>query len=170
MYNRITWRNLLEDFAERFLNVENSFFKTFLALFKQPEDVIVGYMKGMRKKYLPAFKYFAIALTINGIYNFLLRNWLMDKLFDAQSSLIPMSQDAAQQEFYSAWMDTILVYQSLLMFLSIPFLAMMAKLVFWNYKKFNLVEHLVIQLYAHSHISIVLVVLTIAFSWITLML
>ncbi|MGK0251426.1 MAG: hypothetical protein ACI81G_000863, partial [Gammaproteobacteria bacterium] len=64
MYNRITWRNLFEDFIDRFLNIENAFLKTFLGLFKHPEDVIGGYLKGMRKKYLPAFSYFAIAITV----------------------------------------------------------------------------------------------------------
>ena len=66
IYNKLTWRNLIEDFVDRFFNLENSFLKTFIAMFKQPEDVIGGYMNGMRKKYLPAFSYFAVAITVAG--------------------------------------------------------------------------------------------------------
>lgn len=170
MYNRITARNLLEDFIDRFLNIENSFFKTFIALFTKPEDVIVGFMNGMRKKYLPAFNYFAIALTVNGIYNFILRKWLIDDLYNAQTSIYGVSDDPFQQEFAGVWMDTLLEYQSLVMFATIPFLAILARMVFWNYKKFNLTEHLVIQLYTYSHMSIVMVIVTILCSWSTLLL
>lgn len=176
VYNRITARNLIEDFVDRFLNIENSFFKTFITLFKKPEDVIVSYIQGMRKKYLTAFSYFAIALTINGIYNFILRKWLMDDLFRAQTAIYDGSSndqfqnDQFQEELLSAWMDTAMEYQSLFMFAAIPFLAILARVVFWNYKKINLTEHLVIQLYSYSHLSIVMVLLAIACSWNTFLL
>lgn len=155
MYNRITWRNLLEDFTERFLNVENSFFKTFIALFKQPEDVIVGYMKGMRKKYLPAFSYFALALTVAGLYNFVLRTWFYDNYIAAQTSFYTGEVAEMQQSFATSFSDTFIEYQSLFMFLFIPFMAILSRIVFWNYKRFNLVEHFVIFLYAYSQFSIV---------------
>lgn len=170
MYNRITWRNLFEDFVDRFLNIENSFLKTFIALFKKPEDVIVGYMNGMRKKYLPAFNYFAIALTINGIYIFIISKWLKDNLVEAQASLYSGETAAIQEQFAGAWFDTIAEYQSLLMFLTIPILALIAKIVFWNYKKINFVEHLVIQLYSYSHTSIIIILFSLIFSWNTMLL
>ena len=47
----------------------------------------------------------------------------------------------------------------------IPFLALISKLVFWNYKKYNLVEHFVIFLYTYSHISIISVALQLLFIW-----
>lgn len=155
MYNRITWRNLLEDFAERFLNVENSFFKTFIGLFKQPEDVIVGFMKGMRKKYLPAFSYFALALTVAGVYNFVLRTWFYDNYIAAQTSFYTGEAAEMQQSFVTSFSDTFIEYQSLFMFLFIPFMAILSRIVFWNYKKFNFVEHFVIFLYAYSQFSII---------------
>ena len=48
--NRITFKNLLEDFNDRFLSIDGAFPKTFLALFTKPEDVIGGYINGVRKK------------------------------------------------------------------------------------------------------------------------
>ena len=165
VYNRLTWRNLLEDFAERFLNVENSFFKTFIALFKKPEDVIVGYMKGMRKKYLPAFSYFALALTIAGVQNFVLRTWFFDTYVEAQTGIYSGEMAEFQKSFATSFANTFLEYQSLFMFLSIPLMAFFSKIVFWNYKKFNFVEHFVIFLYAYSQFSLVSSTISITFLW-----
>jgi len=165
MYNRITWRNLLEDFAERFLNVENSFLKTFIALIKKPEDVIVGYMEGMRKKYLPAFSYFALALTIAGVYNFILRTWFYDNYIAAQTGFYSGDLAEAQQSFATSFSDTFIEYQSLFMFLFIPFMAILSRVVFWNYKKFNFVEHFVIFLYAYSQFSMITSTIGILLIW-----
>lgn len=65
--NRITMRNLITDFSEEFLSFDNKFLKTFIDLFKKPEVVIGGYISGVRKKYVNAISYFAIALTITGL-------------------------------------------------------------------------------------------------------
>lgn len=170
IYNKLTWRNLLEDFADRFLNLENSFLKTFIALFKQPEDVIGGYMKGMRKKYLPAFSYFAIAITLSGFYFFILQGWFLEEQIAAQSLLQGENVSEAQVQLQREITNGLGEYQSLYMFLTIPFLALIAKLVFWNYKNFNLIEHFVIFLYAYSHVSIISVVLQILFLWSPLLL
>ena len=165
MYNRLTWRNLLEDFAVLFLNVENSFFKTFIGLIKQPEDVIEGYMKGMRKKYLPAFSYFALALTVAGVYNFVLRTWFYDNYVTAQTSFYTGEAAELHQSFATSFSDTFIEYQSLFMFLFIPLMAILSRIVFWNYKKFNFVEHFVIFLYAYSQFSIVTSTIGMLFLW-----
>ena len=165
IYNKLTWRNLFEDFIDRFLNLENSFLKTFIAMFRQPEDVIGGYMHGMRKKYLPAFSYFAIAITFTGFYYFLLKGWFMDTFIAAQASVYDDSVSQAQKELQKEITNLFMENQSLYMFLIIPFLALISKIVFWNYKKYNLVEHFVIFLYTYSHISIISVTFQIAFIW-----
>jgi len=167
IYNRLTWRNLIEDFLNRFFNLENSFFKTFIAMFRKPEDVIGGYMNGMRKKYLPAFSYFAIAITFTGFYYFLLKNWFMDNILSMQNSNLygGSVQEEVQleisQEITNWFMENISLYMVLL----IPFFAILSRIVFWNYKQYNLVEHLVIFLYTYSHISIVSVILQISVIW-----
>jgi len=153
MYNRITWRNLFEDFVDRFLNIENAFLKTFFALFKKPEDVIDGYMKGMRKKYLPAFSYFAVALTVAG------------DMIQAQTSFYSGDAAEIQKSFASKWLGTVMENQSVIYFAIIPVLALLSKVVFWNYKKYNLVEHFVIYLYGYSHIALITTVLGLLFIW-----
>ncbi len=174
IYNRLTWRNLIEDFVDRFLNLENSFLRTFIAMFTRPEDVIGGYMNGMRKKYLPAFSYFAIALTIAGVYSFLLKNYFADVFTgmqtDAMTSFVSDPEQLAMQKKFAEgwaeeWVEIATDYQSMFYFAAIPILAVISRIVFWNYKKYNFVEHFVIYLYAYSHTAMITSVLYICFMW-----
>lgn len=141
---RITFKNLFQEFVDRFFNLDNSFVKTFVHLFTKPEDVIDGYIHGLRKRYINAFGYFAISLTVLSLFTFLLE----DRLFE----LITVSNTEPQAEVNKAVMDFMVKYQTILNFLSIPLLAIVSKIVFYNYKKYNFTEHLVIYLYAYSHI------------------
>ncbi len=166
IHNRLTSRNLLEDFTERFLNIENVFLKTFIALFTKPEDVIDGYIDGLRKRYMSAFSYFAVALTISSFYYFIFRNWFVGPenlgLFSAGLADGANVEDA---EFGLKIINFISDYQSILSFLNIPFYAIISKLVFWNYKKYNFVEHLVIYLYTYSQFQIITSLLGTLFIW-----
>ncbi len=164
MYNRLNWSNLFEDFADRFLNVENHFFRTFVALFKRPEDVIDGYVNGTRKKYISAFGYFTIAVTIAGIYAFILQQWFLDDMIAAQSSLMPEQEMPQWQiEFNKKIFEYTFKYTTLVYFLTIPLMAIMSRTVFWNYKKYNFVEHIVIYLYGYSQVAMVSAVLQLVF-------
>ncbi|WP_299679567.1 DUF3667 domain-containing protein [uncultured Dokdonia sp.] len=166
MYNRLNWSNLTEDFVDRFLNIENNFLKTFFTLFKKPEDVVGGYIDGMRKRYLSAFSYFAISLTITGLYTFVFRKWfLTDDMFRES---INAANDVNVDDTVQAtkqMMNWIFEYQSILTFFNIPFYALVSKLVFWNYKKYNFIEHVVIYLYVYSHTQIIASIIGIIFIW-----
>lgn len=178
MHNRLNARNLLEDFTERFLNIENQFLKTFLCLFTKPEDVINGYIGGMRKRYMSAFSYFAVALTLASLYMFVFRNWFLD------DSLVVFGQGVVEgtadglskgetieagqafgQKMAEDYVDMLFDYQSIFSFLLIPLYAMISKTVFWNYKQFNFIEHVVIYLYAYSQTQIISSILGVAFVW-----
>jgi len=164
MYNRLNWSNLFEDFADRFLNIENHFFRTFIALFKCPEDVIDGYVNGTRKKYISAFGYFTIAVTIAGIYAFILQQWFLDDLIAAQESITPQGEmNQFQIDLNTKIFEYTFKYTSLVYFLSIPVMALMSRTVFWNYKKYNFVEHIVIYLYGYSQVAMVSSVVQIIF-------
>jgi len=142
---RITFKSLMADFADRFLNLDNSFTRTFVHLFSKPEVVIEGYINGLRKRYINAFSYFAISITVTGFYGFLVKDRFIElSKIDKFSNL--------NSGFGSSLMDFSFQYQSAISFLSIPLLALLCRLVFLNYKKFNLTEHFVIYLYAYSHI------------------
>ncbi len=153
---RITFKTLTQDFSDRFLNLENSLIKTFLHLFTKPKDVIDGYIGGVRKRYINVFSYFAISLTIASLYTFILRKY-KDDLF-AKSMV-----SEAQVEATKVTSDFSFEYQSVISFLTIPLLALVCRLVFLNYKKYNLTEHFVIYLYAYSHITMVVSIITLPF-------
>lgn len=165
VYNRITWRNLFEDFVDRFLNIENAFLRTFLTLFRKPEDVIGGYMKGMRKKYLPAFSYFAVAITVAGVSAFIIKNWFMEDMIQAQTSFYTGEIGELQKSVTSTLLKKVIDYQSVVYFAIIPVLAIFSRIVFWNYKKYNLVEHFVIYLYGYSHIALITTLLSLLTIW-----
>lgn len=166
MYNRLNWSNLTEDFADRFLNIENNFLRTFLALFKRPEDVIGGYIDGMRKRYLSAFSYFAISLTLSGLYLFVFRKWFLNDAILFQGAEISQSPEAADiAKETMTIVNWVFEYQSVLTFINIPFYALISKLVFWNYKKYNFIEHVVIYLYIYSHTQIIASILGFLLVW-----
>ncbi|MDO6470350.1 DUF3667 domain-containing protein [Maribacter sp. 1_MG-2023] len=66
--NRLTVKNLWYDATERFFNIDNTFLITFKHLFTKPDEVIGGYINGVRKKYLNPTSYFTIAITLGGGY------------------------------------------------------------------------------------------------------
>jgi len=166
IYNRITWRNLLEDFFDRFLSIENTFLKTFIALFTKPEDVINGYIYGMRKKYIPAFNYFAIALTVAGVFAFVIKNWFIEDLVAAQKNLYSESLNTIGGEaFIRDYLLWVTDHMTIVYFAIIPFLALLSRAIFWNYKHVNLTEHFVIYLYAYCHIAMCSSIIQLLIAW-----
>ncbi|AXT56349.1 DUF3667 domain-containing protein [Aquimarina sp. AD1] len=150
---RITFKNLTQEFSDRFLNLDNSFIRTFIHLFTQPNTVIDGFIHGLRKRYVNVFSYFAISLTISSLYSFILGKY-KDVIFSN------VFTDANQIKASKVASDFSFEYQSVISFLTIPILALISRLVFINYKKYNLTEHFVIYLYAYSHITMVISFIT----------
>ena len=157
--NRLTLKSLWGEFSQRFLNYDNTFFKTVRHMFTQPEVVINSFIDGTRKKYLNVFNYFAISLTITGFFTFIFLKFFPEIFKGAMDVLQASQQSKVQQEMFSDMMTTIFDYQSLMYFLMIPLLALISKIVFYNYKKYNYTEHAVIYLYAYSHTLVLLNVL-----------
>ena len=73
--NRITAKNLWYDVVERYFNLDNTFLRTILHLFTQPEIVIGGYINGIRKKYLNPISYLGIAVTLSGALVFIVQKF-----------------------------------------------------------------------------------------------
>lgn len=160
--NRLTFRNLFEHISETFFNYDNTLLKTFITLFKKPEDVIDSYINGTRKKYVNVISYFALAITISGIYMFIINKYfpeVMDFSFMATSG---------QEEFQKKNMTFVKEYQSIVMMLYVPMYALMARVVFFNLKKYNYTELLVVFLYIQAQISIASALLVIGLSLIGL--
>lgn len=146
--NRLTMKNLIGSFSEQFLNYDNKFLRTFIMLFKQPEDVIGSYIDGTRKKYVNVVSYFAISITLAG-----LQLYILNKFFPEVMNLSSISVEGSE-EMNNRNLAFVSEYQSLLMMFYVPLYAFMSKLVFFNYRKYNYTEHLVIFMYILSQMTI----------------
>ena len=166
--NRITLKNLWYDFTERFFNLDNTFLLTFKHLFTKPDAVIVGYINGVRKKYMNPISYFTIAVFLGGIFFFLNKKFFPDAM-NFENYLTPQYGTPDSQklngEFLKNYQDIVQEYQNLLYMISIPFLALISRLVFFNKKQFNLSEHFVINIYAYTQTSIVVNIIYILSIW-----
>ena len=77
---RLTIRNLFEHVSETFFNYDNKLLRTLISLFTKPEDVIGGYINGVRKKYVNPISYFALALSVSGLYLFIVNKFFPETL------------------------------------------------------------------------------------------
>ena len=154
--NRLTFRNLFEHLSETFFNYDNKLLRTILDLFKKPEDVIEGYIDGVRKKYVNPISMFGLALTISGLY-IIIVNRFFPEIIDFSSITIE-----GQEELQRKNMQFIEEYQSLVMMLYVPIYAFMAQLVFFDKKRFNYTELSVVFIYIQAQISIVTSILMIS--------
>lgn len=136
---RLSLKQLWSEFQLIFLNFDNTLFNTFWCLLVQPQKVIGSYISGTRKKYSNVVSFFVIGLTLAGFQLFVLKNFYPQSMeignmfgtdFSGMNSL--------------NWMYD---YYSLLLMINLPLYAFVAKLSFFNYKKFNYTEHLVIMTY-----------------------
>lgn len=153
--NRLTLRNLFTHFSETYFNYDNKILQTFLDLFRKPEAVIGSYIDGTRKKYVDVISYFAIAITLSGLQLFIL-----NKFFPEGMDMSEWTTKGAE-EFQRKNMSFVQEYQSIIMMLYVPLYALISKIVFYNKKKFNYTEQLVIYLYIQAQISIASAIISI---------
>ncbi len=153
--NRLTFRNLFEHISETFFNYDNKLLRTCIDLFKKPEEVIGGYINGIRKRYVNPISLFGLTLTLVGL------EWLfLSKFFPEQmnlSSIAVQGNESGINNVFSFIQD----YSSIVMMLLIPVYALISRIVFFDKKTFNYVEHIVAFTYMTSIISLVGAVLNI---------
>lgn len=150
IHNRLTLPNLFHHINETYFNYDNKLLRTFTTLFSEPEDVINGYINGVRKKYVDVVSYFALAITMAGLQIFILNKVGVDfSGFETSSDQAELQRNISQT-IYQYASD----YQSLIMMLYIPLYALIAMMIFRRYKKFNYTELLVVFMYAQAQYSI----------------
>ncbi len=145
--NRLSFKNLWYDITERYFNLDNTFLKTFWHLFTKPEVVIMGYIDGVRKRYLNPIGYFGIALTLSGLLVFLIRKVFMD---DIGMDIFDIGAD--QQVFRDVF-DSAMDFQAFVFVILIPMLAFPSWLLF-NSQRHIFSEHLVSFTYIQAHYTI----------------
>lgn len=152
--NRITFATIFEEFVDKFLNIDNKFYQTFLTLLKRPQEVVEGYLVGKRVKYFNPVSYFAFALTLSGLYFYLIQKGFIDysKMMDAT---VASYNDEAQKEMALKINSYIAEYSNLMAVLFIPVYVLFSKILFAKYKKYNWAEHFIMNLYLYSESAII---------------
>ena len=144
--NRLTLRNVGEEFANIFLNVDNTILKTFVHMLTKPHVVVGDYISGVRKRYLNVISFFTIALTLSGFQVFVIRRFYPEA----------MNFNIANQSMPNAFnLDWIFDFQSLLSLIALPLYAIIAQITFLGLKKFNFTEHLVIMTYITAEFTMI---------------
>ncbi|WP_420574502.1 DUF3667 domain-containing protein [Kordia sp.] len=156
IHNRLTLKILWKDFSKRFLNYDNTLLKTVRGMFSKPEVVIDSFIQGTRKKYLNPINFFLISLAITGLYNFLYKTFLLEETIAFYENAFKgfyqndLASESSMKGFYF-----FMEYFNLFAFLSIPVNALVTKIAFLNYKKYNYTEHIVLNLYTISQYQLV---------------
>ncbi|WP_179345569.1 DUF3667 domain-containing protein [Winogradskyella ursingii] len=165
--NRLTFGNLFEHISETFFNYDNKLLRTFIELFTKPEEVIVGYVEGVRKKYVNVISYFGISLTLAGIQVFLMSTFFEDAMNIDFGSILEVKESAAQQNnpFKDFDYDFFNSYQSLIYIIGVPISAFATWVTYYicGKRRFNFTEHLVLNLYYSAQIIIITSVFSILF-------
>lgn len=161
--NRLTPDVLAKQANEEFFSVDNKLLRTFIALFTKPEDVIVGYIKGTRKKYLNVIQYFAFSLTLAGIQVFIMTTFFKEAL---EINLYEGMEDLPGQEnnpFKNLDFEFFNNYQGLIYILGVPISAFSTWIVYYllGNRRFNFTEHLVLNLYYSAQVIIVTAIVSI---------
>lgn len=146
--NRLTFRNLFEHISETFFNYDNKLLRTLVDLVKKPEVVIGGYIKGIRKRYVNPIGFFGLTLTIVGLEWLFLRKFFPEQL--NLSSLAVGGNESTLNKIFSFTQD----YSSIIMMLSVPVYALISRIVFFDRKTYNYVEHIVAFTYMMAYLSL----------------
>ena len=163
--NRLTPKVLAHQVNEQFLSIDNKLLRTFIDLFNKPEDVISGYIKGTRKKYIDVLQYFAISLTLAGFQAFLILTFFKEQL-DVSNEFMNSVQNAPGNEknpFKGLKFDDFMQYQGLIYIATLPFSIVSTWLayVIVGDKRLNFTEHCVLNIYYNSQVIIVTAVISI---------
>jgi len=157
---RITMRNVGADFADMYIGLDTKFVRTFIDLFKKPEEVITGYITGRRMNYVDALRYLLVSLFVSGLVFFIMKQLDIDimQIMDLDSMYKNMGyspEEIVQQiEIQKKAQEFQSKYLSFIIFASIPILALIGMITFWGKKYFNFTEQIVFYMYTYSHITI----------------
>ena len=148
-FKRLTIKTLIATAFSQFFDLDNKVLRTFRKLFTNPEIVIDDYIKGFRKKYVNVISYLGLAITLIGLHFFILKKFYPE--------LLSIDTSAAEKASFDIQkgLDTLYDYQGLLTILLLPLYALVSRLMFIDSKKYNVVEHFVINTYTTAQIFIV---------------
>jgi len=150
---RISTKFLMKEILDKVLSVDNKLLKTFWHLFSKPEEVINGYINGVRKRYYNPFSYILISITLAGISFYFLKDFALESI-NATTSTSSSTNPFENKEFAEDFVSLIFDYQAFLTAAILPIYAFISWIVFLNKRKYNYLEHIVIYIYSTAQFSI----------------
>ncbi len=166
---RLTISHLLEDFKDRFLNIDNTLLRTLRHMTTKPEVVILDYINGVRGKYLNPVSYITLTLAFVVANYYVQATFFPDILTVSDMMNLDSSKNPAFDQMMAENMENFLQFTIdniyLLTFATIPFLALTSKVIFWKMKDLNYSEHIVLNTYAYSHAYILTTLMSLASLW-----
>jgi len=157
--NRFTPRYLASEFSDRYLGTDNVLLRTLVHLLRRPDAVVIGYLSGVRKRYVNVINFLTITLTVLGVEFVIIKRFFI-------RDMTAMYDDAAfessgQQQLMQSWSEFSLEYQSFFILGSIPLLALLSYLTFKTHsQKLNFTEHTVVVTYFVCTYSLISAVTT----------
>ncbi|VXC15795.1 conserved membrane hypothetical protein [Flavobacterium sp. 9AF] len=151
---RITFKSIFNEILDKFFNIDNKFYQTFLTLLKQPQEVVGGYIDGKRSKYFNPISYFAFSLTLSGIYFYLMQKGFIDYNV-AMNSMQNAYETEMQKEIATKINKFVLEYSNVITILFIPIYVLFTKILFSKAKSYNWAEHFIVNIYLYSEASII---------------
>lgn len=173
--SRITFKDLIVLFITDIFGIDSRFFRTLKEMAIHPDKVLNEYLSGVRKRYVNPFGFFAIAVGISLIvFNYFEDDFLKinsemnksqtDELKKAASIDLKEYKHLSKKEFnqlktkkqvaeiqlkyLDGMMKYMLNYYNIMMFIFLPFYAMLSK---WTYPKpHNFGEHIIMNTYILS--------------------
>ncbi len=156
LFRRLTIKAILLRVSGLIAGVDNKVYKTFIDLFKRPEVVIVSYIEGFRKQYVNVISYVGLTLTLIGLQFFILKSYFPELL--TFENMQPSGTHGVEQ--INKILNKIFDYYGFLTVISIPIYAVISKLLFSDFKKYNLAEHIIINAYTLAQTFITFFIFT----------
>jgi hypothetical protein len=165
LQNRLTLKVITNQINEEFLSLDNRLLSTFITLFTKPEDVIVGYINGTRKKYVDVLQYFAFALSLAGIQVFLMSTFFKEALDVNMYEGLENMPGQENNPFKDMDFGFFTNYQGLFYIIGVPISAFSTWFVYYllNERRYNFTEHIVINLYYSAQVIIITAFFSILF-------
>lgn len=126
--DRLTNKSLINEFSSKYLSLDSKLWVTIKDMTIRPEKVIKSYINNNRTKYLPPVNFMIISAFLGGFYAYLLNNGYLGEidLNFLKSSSSPNESELGlnQEELTRTINSEVQKYYSVLLFLTIPLLAL----------------------------------------------
>lgn len=153
-----TFKYIRDDFSEQFLNIDNNILiRTLRDMIFRPEEVIQGYIDGVRRRHLKLANFMALALTLSGLLIFIIQKFIPEAM---DVSFMIQDDNPMKENFDSESFGNFMEYQGIMFLLFIPVYALMSKLSFYNQKQFSYLKHIVFVAYTQAFLSVIMFIPT----------